>query len=193
VSIHIPEPASDARANCPRFSWPNDPQTCVVDAHVYRVVFAPRRSSIPITPAGPIPVCSTLPSDCAAQDQATSCAGDLAKGALFVGAVIAPSRKHTADCPIIPGSNPPGRYECNTSVLLVMVAVFAAFVSGIRTRRWVAAAGALILVIIIGGCGGSSSSSPTPPNTTSSVSVTDALTVGPISGLPLQVAKEERG
>ncbi|PNG25404.1 hypothetical protein CR492_13840 [Methylocella silvestris] len=44
------------------YTWPNDPQTYADNATLYRVVFAPGGTSVPITPAGPIPVCSTLPA-----------------------------------------------------------------------------------------------------------------------------------
>jgi hypothetical protein len=42
-------------------TWPNDPETFVSDAHIFRVIFQPGGTNIPITDAGPIPMCSDLP------------------------------------------------------------------------------------------------------------------------------------
>ncbi|HTR60669.1 MAG TPA: thaumatin family protein [Candidatus Binataceae bacterium] len=98
------------------YSWPNDPQTYVADAHAWRMVFAPGGSSIPITPSGPIPACSSLPAGYAYSDEVKQCSVDIGQGALFAGAVIAPKCKQTSDCPIIPGSNPQSRYGCNTEL-----------------------------------------------------------------------------
>jgi hypothetical protein len=44
------------------YSWPNDPQVYGADAPAYRVIFAPEGTNVPITPAGPIPLCSALPT-----------------------------------------------------------------------------------------------------------------------------------
>ncbi len=44
------------------YTWPNDPQTYGDDALLYRVIFSPGGNPVPITPAGPIPVCSALPT-----------------------------------------------------------------------------------------------------------------------------------
>ena len=44
------------------YSWPNDPQVYADDAPLYRVIFAPGGTTIPITPAGSIPACKNLPS-----------------------------------------------------------------------------------------------------------------------------------
>ena len=96
------------------YSWPNDPQTYVSDAHAWRMVFAPGGSSIPITPSGPIPACSSLPAGYAYSDEVQQCSVDIGQGALFAGAVVAPKCKQTSDCPLIPGANPPARYGCNT-------------------------------------------------------------------------------
>lgn len=67
-------------------TWPNDPQTYFSNARAFRVVFAPGGTSAPITPAGPIPLCSSLPPLYAYNAQVKQCAGDIAKGALFAGA-----------------------------------------------------------------------------------------------------------
>jgi hypothetical protein len=44
------------------YTWPNDPQVYGGDAPLYRVIFSPGGTSDAITPAGPIPFCSALPS-----------------------------------------------------------------------------------------------------------------------------------
>jgi hypothetical protein len=44
-------------------TWPNDPETFFSDAHIYRIVFAPGGTSVPITPSGNIPLCSSLPME----------------------------------------------------------------------------------------------------------------------------------
>lgn len=44
------------------YTWPNDPQVYGGDATAYRVIFAPGGTTVPITPAGPIPMCSELPT-----------------------------------------------------------------------------------------------------------------------------------
>src|SRR5262249_57773555 len=42
-------------------TWPNDPETFVSDAHIFRIIFQPGGTVHPITDAGPIPMCSDLP------------------------------------------------------------------------------------------------------------------------------------
>lgn len=47
------------------YSWPNDPQVYTGDAPLYRVIFSPGGTPAdapPITPSGPIPLCSDLPA-----------------------------------------------------------------------------------------------------------------------------------
>ncbi len=44
------------------YSWPNDPQTYFTDAKIFRVSFAFGGSPVAITPASPIPACSSLPA-----------------------------------------------------------------------------------------------------------------------------------
>jgi len=51
------------------YSWPNDPQVYGGDAPIYRVIFSPGNTLLPITDAGPIPLCSTLPSIYGYSDQ----------------------------------------------------------------------------------------------------------------------------
>jgi len=46
------------------YTWPNDPETFGGDSPVYRIVFSPGGTSVPITPATKgIPLCSDLPSN----------------------------------------------------------------------------------------------------------------------------------
>src|SRR5208283_1051044 len=46
------------------YSWPNDPEVFGGDAPLYRMVFAPGGTSIPITQAeNSIPLCSDLPTN----------------------------------------------------------------------------------------------------------------------------------
>jgi hypothetical protein len=44
------------------YTWPNDPQVYADDAPLYRIIFAPGGTNVPITPAGSIPACKNLPT-----------------------------------------------------------------------------------------------------------------------------------
>jgi hypothetical protein len=45
------------------YTWPNDPQVYGGDAPLYRIIFAPGGTTVPITPAkSEIPLCSSLPT-----------------------------------------------------------------------------------------------------------------------------------
>lgn len=45
------------------YSWPNDPQVYSNDAPLYRIIFAPGGTTVPITPStGSIPACKNLPT-----------------------------------------------------------------------------------------------------------------------------------
>src|SRR5262249_40933499 len=44
------------------YTWPNDPQVYGGDAQVYRVIFSPGGTDVPVTPASTIPICSDLPA-----------------------------------------------------------------------------------------------------------------------------------
>jgi len=95
------------------YTWPNDPQTYVSDARVYRIIFAPGGTTVPITDSGPVPHCNTLPESYGYTFQRQVCAGVINAGAQFAGALPAPTCTTTADCPVIPGSNPPTRSGCD--------------------------------------------------------------------------------
>jgi hypothetical protein len=72
------------------YTWPNDPQTYASDAPLYRVVYAPGGTSVPITPSvDGLPVCSGLPSIYNYAQNSTNCSIDIGKGAVF--AIARPS------------------------------------------------------------------------------------------------------
>jgi hypothetical protein len=72
------------------YTWPNDPQTYNCDAKIYRVTFAPGGTKVPITDAGPIPACSSLPAAYDFARQGQLCENDRKKGAVFAGAHLSP-------------------------------------------------------------------------------------------------------
>lgn len=65
-------------------TWPNDPETFFNDAHIYRIIFAPGGTTIPITPAGPIPSCADLPATYGYAQASMNCSGVTDK--VFAGA-----------------------------------------------------------------------------------------------------------
>jgi hypothetical protein len=73
------------------YTWPNDPQTYNCDARIFRVTFAPGGTKVPITDAGPIPACSSLPAAYDFTRQGQLCENDRKKGAVFGGAHLSPS------------------------------------------------------------------------------------------------------
>lgn len=76
---------------------------------------------------------------------------------------------------------------------LMIIVSLAALVWALRSRRWIVVAGVLMLVVAVGGCGGSGSSGGSPsPGNVSNMSVTAAPTMGPQTGLPLQIATVTR-
>jgi len=79
-------------------TWPNDPETYFSNAPRYRIVFGPgyfvsaaAGTAVPISPSGPIPLCSTLPDAYGYDANRANCKGDLDKGAVFAGAALANS------------------------------------------------------------------------------------------------------
>lgn len=90
-------------------TWPNDPQTYFSDAKAYRIIFAPGGTSVPITNAGPIPLCSTLPEVYHPIELRTQCSGDINSGALFAGARPVKSCTKDSDC---------APFGCNTNTQL---------------------------------------------------------------------------
>ncbi|MBX3027137.1 hypothetical protein KF840_19730 [bacterium] len=95
------------------YTWPNDPQTYASDARVYRVIFAPGGTTVPITDSGPIPLCSALPESYGYAVQQQICKSEIDAGARFAGAALSPTCETTDDCPIIPGSTPPAHFGCD--------------------------------------------------------------------------------
>jgi hypothetical protein len=69
-------------------TWPNDPETFVTDAHAIRIILQPGGTVIPITPAGPIPLCSSLPAAYDYPKAVNDCSGVAAK--VFASAKLAP-------------------------------------------------------------------------------------------------------
>ena len=103
-------------------TWPNDPQTYFTNATAYRVVFAPgyfvshaARTAVPVTPSGPVPLCSSLPAQ---YGFATQYGGPNSfnhpcdrsvnlHGAQFAGAILGATANNTWSCDLIgPGIDP---------------------------------------------------------------------------------------
>jgi hypothetical protein len=99
--------------------------------------------------------------------------------------ILAPTIAYAADRQ---NTNPAPHSTRIPWLLLTIIVSFATLVSKLRSRRWILLAGGLILVVAVGGCGGSSGGSSVPGNV-SGMSVTDATTQGPQTGLPLSIAR----
>lgn len=66
------------------YTWPNDPQTYADDAPLYRVIFAPGGTAVPITPSvGALPLCGALPKIYNPAQARTGCSIDIKNGAVF--------------------------------------------------------------------------------------------------------------
>jgi len=71
-------------------TWPNDPETFFSDARIYRIVFAPGNTHVPITPSGPIPHCrDDLPATYGYEQANMLCSG--VPDRVFAGARPAPA------------------------------------------------------------------------------------------------------
>ena len=71
------------------YTWPNDPQTYANDAPVYRVIYSPGGTTVPITPASAsIPLCSALPNRYKYSANFTNCSNEV----MHEGAVFAVAR-----------------------------------------------------------------------------------------------------
>lgn len=68
------------------YTWPNDPQVYLANAEAYRVIFSPGGNPVPITPAGPIPLCEDLPKHYDYSTWVTNCSIDISQGAVFAKA-----------------------------------------------------------------------------------------------------------
>jgi hypothetical protein len=99
--------------------------------------------------------------------------------------ILAPTIAYAADRQ---NTNPAPHSTRIPWLLLTIIVSFATLVSKLRSRRWILLAGGLILVVAVGGCGGSSGGSSVEGNV-SGMSVTDATTQGPQTGLPLSIAR----
>src|SRR5262249_15462122 len=69
--------------------WPNDPEPFFTDAHVIRIIIQPGGTTLPITPSGPIPMCSDLPPAYNYQKALMDCSGVPNK--VFSSAVLPPA------------------------------------------------------------------------------------------------------
>jgi FG-GAP-like repeat len=66
------------------YTWPNDPQVYASDAPLYRVVFSPGGTSVPITPSvGALPFCTTLPAIYKPAATRVFCSTELSRGAVL--------------------------------------------------------------------------------------------------------------
>jgi hypothetical protein len=83
--------------------WPNDPQTFFTDAHAIRIIIQPGGTTIPITPSGPIPLCSELPASYGYAKALMDCSGVPNK--VFSSAVPPPA---SWPCNVTKASIPPG-------------------------------------------------------------------------------------
>lgn len=58
------------------YSWPNDPQTYDCNNHIFQIAFSPGGTgSVPVTEAGTIPQCSSLPALYGFEEQTKLCSG----------------------------------------------------------------------------------------------------------------------
>jgi hypothetical protein len=80
-------------------TWPNDPETYYSDAKIFRIVFAPGGTSVPITDSQKIGPCSALPPQYDFAKAKVDCASAINAGAPFAGAR--------------PPSTAPGLWDCN--------------------------------------------------------------------------------
>jgi hypothetical protein len=81
-------------------SWPNDPETYYSDAKIFRIVFAPGGTSVPITDSQPIAPCSALPPAYEFDEAKVDCATAIGDGALFAGARLPSTAPGVWDCSI---------------------------------------------------------------------------------------------
>jgi hypothetical protein len=85
-------------------TWPNDPETFSSDAHAFRIVFAPGSThTIPVTPSGPVPDCSSLPAAYGFAKASMDCSGVPNK--VFSSAVLPPT---LWPCNVVAASIPDG-------------------------------------------------------------------------------------
>ena len=80
-------------------TWPNDPETYYSDAKIFRIVFAPGGTSVPVTESAEVAACSTLPAAYQYEQASVDCAAAIGNGALFAGAR--------------PPSTAPGVWDCS--------------------------------------------------------------------------------
>ena len=81
-------------------TWPNDPETYYSDAKVFRIVFAPGGTTVPITESQEIGACSALPAAYAYEQAKVDCADAIGKDALFAGARLPSTAPGLWDCSV---------------------------------------------------------------------------------------------
>jgi len=88
------------------YTWPNDPQTYGCDNTTFTVTVSPGGTSIPITPAGDIPLCSGLPPVYNYTYSSALCADPIKAGAILASAVVnpGPQPKIQWACNVAPGT-----------------------------------------------------------------------------------------
>ncbi|MBV8772421.1 MAG: hypothetical protein JO166_08850 [Deltaproteobacteria bacterium] len=103
------------------YSWPNDPQTYDCDNTTFTVTVSPGGvpKSAPITAAGPIPLCSSLPSAYNyGYESSVPCSVPIKAGAVFAGALLNPTPRNPWSCDISAGGAvPPGEVLCSWHTL----------------------------------------------------------------------------
>jgi hypothetical protein len=87
------------------YTWPNDPQTYDCDNTTFTVTVSPGGTSIPITNATSIPLCSDLPLVYDYAHASRICAADIDAGAILASAVENPGKNHEWACVIKPGNS----------------------------------------------------------------------------------------
>lgn len=88
------------------YTWPNDPQTYDCDNQAFTVTVFGGSVADPITPASPIPACSSLPAVYNYTYSSALCSDEVKAGAVFASAVVnpGPAPKKEWSCAISPGT-----------------------------------------------------------------------------------------
>jgi hypothetical protein len=85
-------------------TWPNDPETFAHDAKIFRIIFQPGGTSVPITDAGPVPMCSDLPPAYGSPD--IKC--PVGNRGVFASAALPTATPPNWACNVTNASIPPG-------------------------------------------------------------------------------------
>jgi Thaumatin family len=87
-------------------TWPNDPEVFSSDAHIFRIIFQPGGTNLPITDAGPPPMCSDLPPAYNYQKALMDCSGVANK--VFASAVLSTATNPNWACNVTNAAIPDG-------------------------------------------------------------------------------------